>query len=72
MASHSIVLAPANHPSTEREIESLQKELFPQAKDKIRRVTLEAFADSLIEACDGEYKQIFERFKKRYLNFKEN
>lgn len=70
MASNSIVLAPANHPSTEREIESLQKELLPQAKDKIREVTIEAFVDALIEACDGEYKQIFERFKKRYLNFR--
>ena len=72
IASNSIVLAPAKHPSTVREIESLQKELLPQAKDKIRGVTLEAFVDALIEACDGEYKQIFERFKKRYLNFKEN
>ena len=70
MASHSIVLAPANHPSTKREIESLQEELLPQAKYKIQGVTLEAFVDSLIEACDGEYKQIFERFKKRYLNFR--
>jgi hypothetical protein len=50
----------------------LQKELLPQAKDKIQGVTLEAFVDALIEACDGEYKQIFKRFKKRYLNFKEN
>ena len=72
LISNSIILAPAKHPHTEKEIESLQKELLPQAKDKIRGVTLEAFVDALIEACDGEYKQIFERFKKRYLNFKEN
>ena len=70
MVTNSIVLAPARHPSTKREIKSLQKELHPQAKDKILGVALDAFVDALIEACDGEYKQIFERFKKRHLNFR--
>ena len=68
--SHSIVLAPAGHPSTDKEIETLQSQLLPQCKDKIRAVHLEDFVDSLIKETDGEYKKVFGKFKKRYLEWK--
>ena len=62
--SHSIVLAPAGHPSTVKEIETLQSQLLPQCKDKIRAVHLEDFVDSLIKETGGEYKKVFGKFKK--------
>lgn len=68
--SHSIVLAPARHPSTDKEIETLQSQLLPQCKDKIRAVHLEDFVDSLIKETGGEYKKVFGKFKKRYLGWK--
>ena len=68
--SHSIVLAPARHPSTDKEIETLQSQLLPQYKDKIRAVHLEDFVDSLIKETGGEYKKVFGKFKKRYLEWK--
>lgn len=68
--SHSIVLAPARHPSTDKEIETLQSQLLPQCKDKIRKVHLEDFVDSLIKETGGEYKKVFGKFKKRYLEWK--
>lgn len=68
--SHSIVLAPARHPSTVKEIETLQSQLLPQCKDKIREVHLEDFVDSLIKETGGEYKKVFGKFKKRYLKWK--
>jgi len=68
--SHSIVLAPAGHPSTDKEIETLQSQLLPQCKDKIRKVHLENFVDSLIKETGGEYKKVFGKFKKRYLEWK--
>ncbi|MBR5563602.1 MAG: hypothetical protein IKW11_05180 [Bacteroidales bacterium] len=43
--SYSIILAPADHPSTGKEVDSLRKEL-----------------------CE-EYKDVFERFRDRYLAF---
>lgn len=67
--SHSIVLAPARHPSTDKEIEALQSQLLPQCKDKIRAVHLEDFVDSLIKETGGEYKKVFGKFKKRYLEW---
>ena len=67
--SHSIVLAPAGHPSTDKEIETLQSQLLPQCKDKIRAVHLEDFVDSLIKETGGEYKKVFGKFKKRYLEW---
>ncbi|MBQ7772977.1 MAG: hypothetical protein IJ383_02760 [Bacteroidales bacterium] len=70
LISNSVVLAPAGHPSTEIEIETLQSQLLPHAKDKIRKVILEDFVDSLIEETGGEYKKVFEKFKKRYLDWK--
>ena len=56
--------------STDKEIETLQSQLLPQCKDKIREVHLEDFVDSLIKETGGEYKKVFGKFKKRYLEWK--
>lgn len=68
--SFSIILAPKEHPSTDREIESLHNELRPEYKDKIKKVNLEDFVKRIICVCPQEYATVFERFYDRYLNFK--
>ena len=69
LESYSIVLAPERNRSTAREVASLENELSPEYKCKIRAVSLEDFTGRLIDASSGEYRDIFERFFDRYLNF---
>ena len=67
--SHSLILSPKRHPSTEREWLSLRNELTEGYKEKIRTLSLETFVDALIANSPDEYRTTFEKFKDRYLNF---
>lgn len=67
--SYSIVLAPADHPSTDREVKSLTDELSSDYKGRIQSISLEDFIGSLIANSCGRYAETFKRFKERYLDF---
>lgn len=67
--SYSIILAPQKHPSTEKELKSLLNELSQEYKQKIRNVHLEDFVNAIIPNSPDKYRNLFERFFDRYLNF---
>ena len=67
--SYSIILAPADHPSTGKEVDSLRNELREEYKNKIGSISLEDFVERIIKNCPEEYKDVFERFIDRYLAF---
>lgn len=67
--SYSIILAPADHPSTQKEVDSLRDELREEYKNKIGSISLEDFVERIIKNCPEEYKDVFERFRDRYLAF---
>lgn len=67
--SHSLILSPKRHPSTEREWLSLRNELTEGYKEKMSTLSLETFVDALIANSPDEYRTTFEKFKDRYLNF---
>ena len=67
--SYSIILAPADHPSTGKEVDSLRNELREEYKNKIGSISLEDFVERIIKNCPEEYKDVFERFRDRYLAF---
>lgn len=67
--SYSIILAPADHPSTGKEVDSLRKELREEYKHKIDSISLEDFVGKILKNCPEEYKDAFERFRDRYLAF---
>ena len=67
--SHSLILSPKHHPSTQREWLSLRNELAEEYQNKIRTLSLEEFVDALIANSPNEYRTTFEKFKDRYLNF---
>lgn len=69
LLSYSIILAPKNHPSTKRELDSLTNGLRDEYKKKIEKINLEDFVKRIISVCPEEYATIFERFYDRYLNF---
>ena len=69
LLSYSIILAPQNHTSTKRELESLTNVLRNEYKNKIKQVYLEDFVNAIIINCPDEYREVFERFYDRYLNF---
>lgn len=67
--SYSVVLSPKEHPSTEEEIKSVVKYLKPEYAYKLSAVTLEDFVDNMIRYLPEYYVLVYERFKKRYLEF---
>ena len=67
--SYSVVLSPKNHPSTEEEISSVTKYLKPEFAYKLSAVTLEDFVDAMIQYLPEYYSQVYERFRRRYLEF---
>ena len=69
LQSHSIILAPEQHPTTINELNSLIDNLSDDHKGKIKDVTLEDFVNAIIDYCPDEYRVVFERFYDRYLNF---
>ena len=69
LLSYSIILAPQKHPTTKKELESLTNVLRNEYKNKIKQVYLEDFVNAIIINCPDEYREVFERFYDRYLNF---
>lgn len=67
--SYSIILAPAQHPSTEVEINLLKSNLKPEYHYKIMKYELESFIDNLKKNCPNEFKEWLNNFYNRYLNF---
>ena len=65
--SYSLVLSPANHPTTDAEVHSLQDELLPEYQYKIGSITLEQFVETAIELCPKANVEPFLWFGKRYL-----
>ncbi len=64
---YSVVLAPAQHPTTKHEVASLKDELKPEYQYKISALSLEDFIERTLEVCPDEDKAPFEYFKNRYL-----
>lgn len=68
--SYSIILAPKDHPTTDKEVDSLKQYLKPEYKDlKLRKVSLESFIEVLIEYCPVEKMDWLNWFDDRYLGF---
>ena len=65
--SFTRVLAPAQHPTTEKEVASLRNELKPEFRNKISAISLEYFITKTLEICPDEDKAPFEYFKNRYM-----
>lgn len=64
---YSVVLAPAQHPTTEKEVASLKNELRPVYQDKISALSLEDFIEKTLKTCPKEDKAPFWYFKERYI-----
>ena len=64
---YSVVLAPAQHPTTKKEVASLRNELKPEFQNKISAISLEYFIAKTLEICPDEDKAPFEYFKNRYM-----
>ncbi len=67
--SYSIIMAPAEHPTTEIEIASLQKNLLPEFHYKLQKYSLEDFVESLKSDCPKEFQEWLNWFYDRYLDF---
>ena len=67
--SYSIILAPKEHPTTNNELESLTNVLRDEYKNKIKKIDLENFVNTIINHSPNGYRAVFERFYDRYLNF---
>lgn len=67
--SYSVVLSPKEHPSTEKEISSVTKYLKPEYAYKLSAVTLEDFVDAMIQYLPESYARVYEKFRRRYLEF---
>lgn len=66
---HSIVLSPKDHPTTKKEVKSLQNELRPEYRYKIQALSLEDFVSRILKVCPPEYASPFVWFRHRYLDF---
>jgi hypothetical protein len=68
--SYSIILAPKDHPSTDKEVLSLKQFLKPEYKElKIKKYSLEAFIEVLKANCPATSLDWLEWFQDRYLKF---
>lgn len=67
--SYSVVLSPKDHPSTEEEIKSVTEYLKPEFSYKLSAISLEDFVDAMIQYLPEYYAQVYERFRRRYLEF---
>lgn len=67
--SYSVVLSPKEHPSTEEEIKSVSKYQKPEFAYKLSAVSLKDFVDAMIRYLPKYYAQVYERFRRRYLEF---
>lgn len=68
--SYSVVLSPKEHLSTEKEIKSVTEYLKPEYAYKLSAVSLEDFMDAMIQYLSEYYTLVYERFRRRYLEFR--
>jgi hypothetical protein len=66
---YSVVMAPADHPTTKKEIKSLQTQLNEDVKERVFAMSLEEFTSVIRLHCEGKYLNWIEWFHDRYLNF---
>ena len=66
---YSVVLAPAQHPTTEHEVASLKDELKPEYQYKISALSLEDFVERILKVCPETDKAPFLYFKDRYIPY---
>ena len=66
---YSVILAPAQHPTTMKEVNSLKDELKLEYQYKISSVTLEDFIEKTLDICPQSEAAPFIYFKERYLDF---
>lgn len=64
---YSVILSPAQHPTTAHEVASLKSELKPAFQYKISAVSLEDFVSRTLEVCPAAFQAPFLYFKERYL-----
>ena len=69
LLSYSIILAPQDHPTTKKELESLTGGLRDEYKGKVKNINLEDFVYAIIDNCPDKYRAVFKRFYDRYLNW---
>ncbi len=67
--SHSVVLAPAGHPTTAQEVSSLREELKDEYKYKVIDITLEHFVEQALITSPADLRPLLLAFRDRYLNF---
>lgn len=65
----SVVMAPEDHPTTNKEIKSLQTHLNEVAKKRVFTMSLEDFTTAIRFHCTGKYLNWIDWFYDRYLNF---
>ena len=63
---YSVVLSPAQHPTTKEEVASLRDELKPEYQYKVSSVSLEDFVEKTLIVCPTEEKEPFVYFFNRY------
>ena len=63
---YSVVLSPAQHPTTQKEVASLRDELKPEYQYKVFSVSLEDFIEKALTVCPAEEKEPFIYFFNRY------
>lgn len=63
---YSVVLSPAQHPTTKEEVASLRDELKPEYQYKVSSVSLEDFIEKTLIVCPTEEKEPFVYFFNRY------
>lgn len=66
---YSVVMAPADHPTTKKEIKSLQTQLNEDVKERVFGMSLEEFTSVIRLHCEGKYLNWIDWFHDRYLNF---
>jgi hypothetical protein len=66
---YSVVMAPADHPTTQKEIKSLQARLNEEALKRVFVLSLEEFSTAIRVHCPGKYLKWIDWFHDRYLNF---
>ena len=69
LLSYSIILAPQDHPTTKKELESLTGGLRDEYKGKVKNINLEDFVYAIIHNCPDKYRAVFKQFYDRYLNW---
>lgn len=67
--SYSIIMSPAEHPTTDIEIRGLHENLKPEYHYKLRKYTLEDFAKALKSDCPMDFLPWLSWFRERYLDF---